>query len=438
MRIRVPPIGLFLGIGGLIGLGFVFMRPSAERIPDAGLLAPLHVAPAETMEVQHLRSGQTFGQILQAASLGPAEQHELLLVFQEHSNPRRMRPGTEISLRRRAADGWLRGVDVQVNADQTLRMARDESGWSSDLIETPFWTDTIYSSGEIVTDLWSAMVGNPDLEKIRREDRYQLIDHLDKVFQWQVDFSRQIREGDYYRMVFERQVRPDGSLRGGHILAAELVNQGRSLHAVRFHPEGGNPSYYDLEGNSVRRAFLTRPLEFRRISSRFNNARFHPVLRTRRPHNGVDYAAATGTPIQTTGDGTIVKRGWDGGYGNMVEIRHANGYVTRYAHLNGFRAGQRVGSRVQQGEVIGYVGMTGLATGPHLHYEMHRNGVPMDPLNVRLPAGDPIPASDRDRWEAERVQRSALLMVLPAPPGTKFASSGGTAPEASRESEGGR
>ncbi|MEX0979879.1 MAG: hypothetical protein WDZ89_02225, partial [Gemmatimonadota bacterium] len=295
MRVQIPAAGLFLGIGAAAGLGFLMMSP-AERVPEAGLLEPIRVAAAEAIEITHLQAGQTFGAILQSASLGNSEQHELLLAFQEHSSPRRMRPGTEISLRRRAADGWLRGVDVAISPDRTLRLNRDDLGWRSDVIETPVVTDTIFTSGEIRTDLWSAMVRNPDLAAMHQEDRYQLIDYLDKVFQWQIDFSRQIREGDYYRMVFERDVRPDGSMRTGRILAAELVNQNRSLHAIWFQPENGPASYFDLEGESVRRAFLTRPLEFRRISSRFSSSRLHPVLGTRRAHVGVDYAANTGTP----------------------------------------------------------------------------------------------------------------------------------------------
>ncbi|MEX2528304.1 MAG: peptidoglycan DD-metalloendopeptidase family protein [Gemmatimonadota bacterium] len=425
MRFSNAPLRTLVGTGGLLG-GAVLLIPLSP-IPDAGTLEPVAAMPAEELDLQTLRSGQTFGEILSSGSLGTNEQRELLLAFQEVASPRRLRVGTEITLRYRRDDGWLRGVDVAMNPDSTLQLTRDDLGWRSNVIQTPVWTDTVFASGEITTDLWTAVVGSPDLSNLPRNDRYNLLDLMDRVFQWQVDFSRQIRTGDSYRVVFERQVRPDGSMRTGRILAAELVNQGKPLYALWFEgvDETSDGGYYDMEGKSVRRAFLTRPLEFRRISSRFNRNRFHPIHRVNRPHIGVDYAADTGTPIQATSDGVIRRRGWGGGYGNVVEIQHANGFMTRYAHMNGFRSGHRVGTRVRQGEVIGYVGMTGTATGPHLHYELHRNGTPIDPLNVRLPSGDPIPQNRWEEWEGAKGVRMALLEKLPAPAAIRMAASGG-------------
>jgi murein DD-endopeptidase MepM/ murein hydrolase activator NlpD len=257
-------------------------------------------------------------------------------------------------------------------------------------------------------------VQNPALETLTYADRNALIDHLDRVFQWLVDFSRQIRVGDTYRFAFEREVRPDGSMRSGHLLAAELVNQGHAIHAVYFDPNGdGQGSYFDLEGQSVRRAFLLKPLAFRRISSRFTNSRFHPVLRTWRAHRGVDYAADAGTEVMATADGVVIERGWDNSYGNTIRIRHANGWVTRYAHMRAFKSGIAVGSRVRQSDIIGYVGMTGLATGPHLHYEMLQSGQFKDPLSVDLPAGDPVPTENRMQWLEARNVRVTLLESIP-------------------------
>ena len=258
------------------------------------------------------------------------------------------------------------------------------------------------------------MIRNPALADLPVEDRARLIDYLDRVFQWQVDFSRQIRVGDTYRFAFEREVRPDGSFRAGCLLAAELVNSGTPFHAVWFDPNGdGRGSYYDLEGKSVRRAFLLKPLEYRRISSRFSTARLHPILNRVRAHRGIDYAADSGTPVMATADGVVTQRGPRGELGNALEIRHPNGFVTRYGHLRGFAGGVRVGSRVHQGDIIGYVGMTGLATGPHLHYEMIRSGRQIDPLSVDLPAGDPVPDDDRVRWDTEMRARVALLGLIP-------------------------
>ncbi len=382
--------------------------------PDVGTLDPVYARPAEHVEILTLGRNQTLGELLRG-SMDSNEQYALLLAFQEQASPRRMRPGTEITLRYRQEDDWLRGVDVAMDSDRTVRLSRSElTGWSSETVETPVFVDTLYASGQIESVLWTAVVRNPALQGMPVADRNRLIDYLDRVFQWQVDFSRQIRVGDTYRFVFEREVRPDGSMRGGRLLAAQLTNSGTPYYAVYFDPNGdGEGSYYDLDGKSVRRAFLMKPLEYRRISSRFTSGRYHPILKRWRAHRGIDYAADAGTPVMATADGVVVRRGWNGDYGNMIDIRHPNGFVTRYGHMQGFRRGIVVGSRVHQGDVIGYVGMTGLATGPHLHYEMLRGGKQVDPLAIELPAGDPVPTDDFARWHADMSARMALLQTIP-------------------------
>lgn len=398
----------------LAALGSVVLGGcSLGDAPDVGTLDPVYARPAEDVQILRLRRNQTLGELLEGTMLGN-EQYGFLLAFREQASPRRMREGTEITLRYRPDDGWLRGVDVALNSDETVRLVRDQEGWRSSTVETPTFVDTLFASGQIETSLYEAVVGNPVLRAVPYGDRNRLIDHLDRVLQWQVDFSRQIRVGDTYRFAFEREVRPDGSFRSGRLLAAELVNAGMAYHAVWFDPnDDGDGSYYDLEGNSVRRAFLLKPLEYRRISSRFSSGRLHPVLNRWRAHRGVDYAADSGTPVMATSDGVVIHRGPKGDLGNAVEIRHPNGFVTRYGHLRGFRSGINLGSRVRQGDIIGYVGMTGLATGPHLHYEMLRGGKHMDPLSVELPAGDPVPSQDRERWRSESNTRLALLDLIP-------------------------
>lgn len=386
---------------------------SFGEAPDVGTLEPLYAQPAEDVQILTLGRNQTLGELLDG-TLDGNEQYGFLLAFREQASPRRMRAGTEITLRYRPDDGWLRGVDVALNSDQTVRMVRDGEGWRSSTVETPTYVDTLYASGEIETVLWTSVIRNPALSSIPVSDRNRLIDHLDRVFQWQVDFSRQIRVGDAYRFAFEREVRPDGSMRAGRLLAAELVNSGTPYHAIWFDPnDDGEGSWFDLEGKSVRRAFLLKPLEYRRISSRFSSGRFHPILNRWRAHRGIDYAADSGTPVMATSDGVVVHRGPKGDLGNAVEIRHPNGFVTRYGHLRGFRSGIGVGTRVHQGDIVGYVGMTGLATGPHLHYEMLRGGKQMDPLSVDLPAGDPVPSEARARWLSESAARLALLELIP-------------------------
>lgn len=417
---RLAALGIATGLGGCLGIGAFVLLPIMSEVPEAGLLDPIQAPPVEVVDTAVLVQGSTFGGLLNRAGLSAAEQQTVLEAFREHANPARLRVGTEVVFRWHRADGWLRGLDVATSRDELIRLRRADERWISSVEETPVRPDTVLVAGEIERDLWSAVVLHPDLEHMPQEDRAQILHLMDRVYQWQVDFSRQIRPGDSYRLVFERQVRPDGSMRSARILAAELVNNRRPLYAIWFDlHDDGRGGYYDLDGESLRRAFLRAPLEFRRISSRFNRNRMHPILNQRRPHIGVDYAANTGTPVMATADGVVTRRRWDGGYGNLVEIRHANGYMTRYAHLNGFASSIREGGRVAQGQVIGYVGMTGLATGPHLHYEMHRHGTPVDPLTVDIPSGDPIPRDAHGRWTGDLQARVALLERISSPSGIR-------------------
>lgn len=404
------PGGALLGIGGVLAFGFLAFGMDRSTV-DVGMLEPVFATPSDRFEVRILGRGETFGAVLSEAQLDGKDQQGVLTAFQEQASPRRLQAGTEITIRRQKSDGALRALDVALNLDETVRLVRDPAlGWRSEMVTTPVQIDTVATSGMIESVLWTAILTDPALEGVDRNDRIRLIDHLDKIFQWKIDFTRQIQPGDVYRVVYERQVRPDGSTRAGTVLSAELINQGRSVVAVHFDPDGdGQGTYYDLEGKSVRRSFLRRPVEFSRISSRVSGGRFHPVLNRIRAHNGVDFAAPTGTPVYATADGTVTFRGVSGGYGNMLEIRHTGGFTTRYAHLSAFAPDVRVGTRVAQEQRIGAVGMTGLATGPHVHYELRRNGQVMDPLSIDLPAGDPVPDDAWDAWTAQRDAHISLL-----------------------------
>ena len=396
-----------------IAIAAIFCSSCDSEVPRVGFLETVWVPPAEKVEVHSLGQGETLGGLLYGA-VDANEQDEVLRAFQNYADPRRLRERTNVVLRYRAGTNKLRSVDVAVSKDRTVRLNRVDELWRSRLVQTPIFVDTVYATGEISETFWGSVVNNVDLVEMTFEDRNLLIDRLDNVFQWQMDFSRQIREGDSYRFVFEREVRPDGSMRDGKLLAAEFVNLGVPYHAIYFDPNGdGYGSYFDLDGESVRRAFLLKPLSYRRISGRFSSGRRHPILNTIRAHRGIDYAASIGTPVMATSDGVIIHRGPKGSFGNTVEIRHSNGWVTRYAHLNGFNGDVNLGTRVRQSDVIGYVGMTGLATGPHLHYEMLQNGRHQDPLAVDLPSGDPVPADDMARWRAEMSGRYELLKTIP-------------------------
>ena len=433
-RTPMQPPWALLGLAGALVLALVVGSRLTSGIPEVGPLAPIVAAPAELREEFRLGSGGTFGEVLQAASVGWSEQNALLLAFREQANPRRIKNGTRITFRWLREKEWLRGVDVTLSRDQTLRLIRDEVGWSSTLVHTPIQVDTLYASGVVRSNLWNAVIDNPDMAQLRSPDRALVIHWMDQVFQWQIEFSRQVQTGDSYRFVLEGEFRPDGSMRGGHIIAAEFVNSGTAYRAIWFDPnEDGEGTFYDEDGMSVRRAFLMKPLEFRRISSSFSNARLHPIHNYVRAHRGVDYAANAGTPVMATGDGVVIHAGWKGELGNLLEIRHPNGWVTRYGHLSGFSSGIRAGTRVRQSQTIGYVGMTGTATGNHLHYEMRKsNGEAFNPLDVKLPPGDPVPTNSWAKWALESRDRLEMLDILEGPPIAILAE----VPDPDRETEG--
>ena len=409
----------FIGVLGVMASGLAFVLFTGKEVPTVGLLAPVFAAAPERVELRALKRDETLGDLLSGV-LDANDQYSFVLALRERANPRRLRPGTEVAFRwLTAAPSALRAVDITLDSDVTVRMTPSLGGWNSHVITTPVVTDTVWASGEIgnQSSFWEAVVGNDRMETVDPRDRAKLFMDLNDIFKWKVDFVRQIRPGDFYRFSFERAVRPDGTMRVGHVLSAELVNQGRAFAAVWFDPNGdGAGTYYDENGKSVRLAFLLSPIALRyRVSSRFTNSRFHPVLRIWRAHQGVDFAAASGTPVQATGNGVVIERARESTYGNTILLRHSNGWTTRYAHMNRFAIGISVGRRVDQGDVIGYVGMTGLATGPHLHYEMRVRGRPEDPLAVELPAGDPVPADQWEVWEAQSRTRLDLLDRLPLP-----------------------
>jgi murein DD-endopeptidase MepM/ murein hydrolase activator NlpD len=218
------------------------------------------------------------------------------------------------------------------------------------------------------------------------------------IFEWDIDFIQDVREGDEFTVLYEEIWRDGVKLRNGNIIAAEFVNQGKSYRAAKYRDANGRSNYYTPDGHSLRKAFIRAPLNFTRISSNFDPNRRHPILNTIRAHQGVDYAAPVGTPIRAAGDGKVIFRGVQGGYGNVVILQHGGNISTLYGHMSRF-ANARVGTRVAQGEVIGYVGQSGLATGPHLHYEYRVNGVHRNPRTVSLPPADPVPAEFQEDFK---------------------------------------
>lgn len=412
MRSVVTTWGAILGLVATLVLGSILVF-GGEDVPDVGLLSPVYAQPAERVAVRTLSPGETVGEILLTA-MDANDQYSLLLALREQASPRRMRPGTEVAFHwlpeKGPEDELLRAVDITLNRDETVRLTRSPFGWKSDKILTPVHADTVFASGEINGSLWNSMEGDEELQSLDAADRARLIVDLSDIYKWQVDFVMDIRDGDYWRFAYEREARPDGTTRAGRILSAELVNRRRSFTAVYFDPDNeGRGTYYDLDGESVKAMFLRSPIDFGYRTSSFSNSRFHPILKRWRAHRGVDFGGVSeGTPIQSTAIGTIQKREWSDSYGNWIEVRHANGYTTRYAHMSRFRSGLGVGSAVVQGQTIGYVGQTGLAQGAHVHYEMRQRGEPLDPLTLDQ-GGDPVPAEQQAAWAIQRADRFALL-----------------------------
>jgi len=214
----------------------------------------------------------------------------------------------------------------------------------------------------------------------------ELILNFADIFSWEIDFLTDPRKGDSFQMIWERYISPEGNvLMEGRILAAQYVNQGKKYTAIFYQDPEGHRGYFTPDGKSLRKSFLRSPLHYRRISSYFSYRRFHPILKIYRPHLGIDYAAPTGTPVSSIGDGVVIFAGWNGGFGKQVKIKHPNGYITSYGHLSRIAKGVRRGKKVYQGQVIGYVGATGLATGPHLDFRISKNGRYYNFLKMRLP-----------------------------------------------------
>jgi murein DD-endopeptidase MepM/ murein hydrolase activator NlpD len=293
-----------------------------------------------------------------------------------------LKPGDAIKLTH--SDGEIRELTRQVSETQTLHVVREDAGFAAKMIDNPVETRVRTATAVIDSSLFQAA------EAADISDIVAL--KLANVFAWDIDFVLDIREGDRFTVVYE-QVYQDGKyLRDGEVLAAEFVNSGKVYRAVRFVTEAGTASYYTPDGLAMRKAFLRAPVEFTRISSVFNPHRMHPILNRIRGHMGTDYAAPMGTPVHAAGDGRVSFAGQHGGYGNAVVLAHSNSVSTLYGHMSRFAKHIRVGTRVQQGDVIGYVGMTGLATGPHLHYEYLVDGVHKDPQTVHLPGAEPLHA----------------------------------------------
>jgi murein DD-endopeptidase MepM/ murein hydrolase activator NlpD len=390
----------------LAAAAFIFTPPIHGRQITPAVSVVAHPAVPDTQRiVDTLRSGETLSQLFARAGVTPITA-AAALKSAPFVDERRVIAGTVVTVKH-VADSAPSEIALQPAIDHIVHLRRTGDQWSAQDEKLPWTSDTIAVSGTIHTNLYAAMdAGAPTLPKHAREElAWALADILD----YRVDMSRDLQDGDTFRALFERQTGPEGAMRIGRVMATTFVLSRDTTEAVWFTGGQSKDGYYDKSGKSLRNAFLRAPLEFRRISSVFG-MRKHPILGIWRQHKGTDYVAAQGTPVRAIGDAVVIFAGQKHGYGNVLDLRHRNGYVTRYGHLLRFGSGIHVGARVEQGRTIAYVGMTGLATAPHLHFEVLVNGVQRDPrVALKSTGGEPLVAADRPAFEATRARCLAAM-----------------------------
>ena len=373
----------------------------ALRVPEASQWSTISVKPGQSLSV-----------IFEALGLARDEVTDILALGADAQRLRKIKAGDELHVR--VEDDQLVGLKYELDERRSLEVTRGDRGLEAVTITAAIEHRQAVTSGTITDSLF--------LDGRRANLSGRLIMSFADIFGYDIDFAQDLHPGDRFAVVYEQLYKDGKKLRDGDILAAEFTSQGQRFRAVRFTAPDGNTAYYTPNGQSLRKAFIRTPVDFARVSSPFNLRRLHPILHTIRAHKGVDYAAGTGTPIKATGDGKIGFYGTKNGYGRVATINHGGGVETLYAHLSRFRAGLKPGSKVRQGQVIGYVGKSGLATAPHLHYEFRINGVHKNPLTVPLPRANPGSPS---HMAAFRSQSNTLVAALEQH--TKLASSG-TAP----------
>lgn len=374
-------------------------------LPAAAETTPVaRAAPFEFIAVTIGRN-DTLDQIFRALQLKLSDLAELRSLPDVRKSLDMIRPGDVIQMTH--LDGEIKSLTRRISETAMLSVTRADDGFSANILENPLETTEQTLRGSVDSSLYVAVNSAGGTDRLAVE--------LADVFKYDIDFVNQVQPGDSFIVAHEQEFQDGRFVRDGDILAAEFVNSGKPYRAVRYVGPNGKADYYTPDGRPVRKAFLRYPVDYARISSGFSTARRHPVLNRVRAHKGIDFAAASGTPIKAAGNGRIVERGRKGGYGNAIVLSHGKGITTLYGHMSRFAKGLSVGSTVHQGQVIGYVGMTGLATGPHVHYEYRVNGVHKNPARVTMPKADPIPASLMADFKAQTAPLLARLDAQPVP-----------------------
>jgi murein DD-endopeptidase MepM/ murein hydrolase activator NlpD len=373
----------------LLVIGAACRKPAAE--PAQNLLQKATLAP-----------GSTLGESLQDTGLSPAARGEVIQGLGRVFNPRYCRPGDRYEVLLDSSPRQWVSFRYYPTGRDYYEVAKTTDGTVSAEKRSREARKSVSSvSGVITTSLWESL-------RAKGVEPELILDFAD-IFAWQIDFLTEPRKGDTYKIIWEQYVTDDGTVLGREILSAQYLASGQNYTALLFTGADGRSDYYSPDGKALRSAFLKAPLQFRRISSYFSRRRFHPILKYFRPHLGIDYAAPSGTPVSSIGDGTVVFARRKGGFGNFIEVRHPNGYHSYYGHLARYAKGIRTGTRVRQGQVIGYVGMTGLASGPHLDFRISQGGRFLNFLKLRMPAAAAVTAADMTRF---RELKKSLFIQL--------------------------
>lgn len=378
---------------------------------------PMVVSEAPySIESDTLHAGETVSQLFARRGVNDVD-WSVLSSAVRNFDPSRLRSGTVFNFTRRHGEDAPSVVAVRASYDSRLRLERGAGGEWAPSIEPIAWrTEPFVVEGTVTSSVSDAITNAVTDDILPMDARVMLVWSLADVFDWSVDFSRDVQPGDRFKVLAERMVSTEGEVRYSRVLSARLDIGPKPLYAFRFdNTETGREEFYDERGTSMKRELLRAPLEFKRISSGFSRSRFHPILRYARAHQGIDFSAAYGAPIRSVGVGTVTVAGRMGGYGNLVEVRHSGNRTTRYAHLSNFGQGIRVGSHVDQGQTVGFVGASGLATAPHLHYELRINGVAVNPRRqFAAGEGTPLAESRRPAFLGEKARLMEMMEPQPA------------------------
>ena len=379
---------------------FAQIENSAEETPQtaeaAQEQAPAEVVAEEKKDPNHreviVAKGDTLSTLFEQVGLPATAVNDVLASDKQAKQFSQLKRGQKLEFEL-GPDGELSNLHSKISDLETITLSKNDKGYTFNRITAKPTVRSAYARGVINSSLSQSAA--------RAGLSHSLTMDMASVFGYDIDFAQDIRQGDQFDVIYEQKMVNGKAVGNGPILSARFTNRGKTYTAVRYTNKQGNTSYYTADGNSMRKAFIRTPVDFARISSKFSMGRKHPILNKIRAHKGVDYAAPRGTPIKAAGDGKVLLAGRRGGYGNTVIIQHGNTYRTLYGHMQGFAKGVKTGGTVKQGQVIGYIGTTGLSTGPHLHYEFQVNGVHVDPLGQKVAMADPISKAERARFLAQ-------------------------------------